>query len=533
MMMIMMVPLRKKLCTNIVAVHHHSIAMKSSRRVSIPIRTVVTASDRTVHSFGATFHSPPQQSMFLRVLVVSPKVRHGNFMMIRHQHTVVYAVGEGWTGALGTGRIDQMVLGHNDDDNDPYDASYRRNTTPSTTGSEQQRASWWTIFSTKPSTTPVILYDTSSSLSSSSSEGKSNDTTSKRFVSCAVGWGHTALIIEESTMKNHNSNNHRTDAMDKNIPTGTSNNSEDGVKWVPTQQPTPTQTTPNSTTNTQLLLTGRPHEFASLLRLQRLPRTIRNWMTYHTYNTIRRANMLEQDYDDNTTNNTTPTSPNNNTPPPKYAISFNPIDIIGHTLTFLSKIFGNPKTDPDWGAARDQSYLIVPTSIPLPFDTTTTTSTTTTTATATTTTTTKNDSTNTTNGNLPLQSDPSLPPTIDPTMIVTHDVPVNVTCTAGVTAITTAQGYIYTFGLNGIGQCGIGDPSNNVWSPSRVTGLSREFSAAGYRATALPQSFPIQQTCLGLQRTLDFFLFLLLFISFLLLLKCHFLLFTLTVLYFL
>jgi Regulator of chromosome condensation (RCC1) repeat len=318
---------------------------------------------------------------------------------IRNQHTVVYAVGEGWTGALGTGRIDQSILGQSDDDD--YQSIQDSNCK-----------------------VPVLLYDTSAT----------NEEFSQRLLSCSVGWGHTALIVEETA-----------------TPTVA-----DGSESMDNDR------SETSTTSTKLLLTGRPHEFASLLRLQRLPRMIRNFMTYHTYNTIRRANIIE----------TSEELKNNDT------ISLNPIDMIGNTLTFLSKLFGNPQKDPDWNAARDQSYLIVPTSIPLPFDTTRTSS-----------------------SSLIQFTTDNLPNVTDPRAVIPNDIPVHVTCNAGTTAITTEKGYVYTFGLNGIGQCGTGDLCNNVWIPSRVTGLSREFSATGYRATTLPQSYAIQQTCLGLQRT--------------------------------
>jgi Regulator of chromosome condensation (RCC1) repeat len=367
---------------------------------------------------------------------------------------VVYAIGEGWTGALGSGRIDQIILGHNDED---ITNTQQQSTTTGSTDSNvssSKKSSWWSTFATKPSHSPVVLYDTST-------ERNNDTTTSKRLVSCAVGWGHTALIIEESITTNiktstATSSDNLLDAPPESVDNPVAATTSDVRVALPTQQTT--------FTNTQLLLTGRPHEFVSLLRLQRLPRTVRNWMTYHTYNTIRRANILERETNEH----------QNNT------ISLNPIDMIGQTLTFLTKIFGNPKKDPDWDAARDQSYLIVLTMIPLPFDSTTMVATTGSTTTADTTT---------------------LPATIDPTTPVLNDVPMDVVCTAGVTAVTTARGYVYTFGLNGIGQCGTGDPCNNVWIPSRVTGLSRQFSGAGYRATSLPQSYEIQQVCLGLQRT--------------------------------
>jgi Regulator of chromosome condensation (RCC1) repeat len=356
----------------------------------------------------------------------------------RHHHTVVYAIGEGWTGALGTGRIDQKIVGHGDNDDVLVQSSSSSSSLPS----------WWSLsssFATDTSNIPVILYDTSSASSSSSTESSVNSspTSSKRLISCAVGWGHTALIVEETT------------------PTTAETGS----------------TIPTHTTNTQLFMTGRPHEFSSLLRLQRLPSTIRNWMAYHTYNTVRRANLLDRE----TTSNTNTT-----------IISLNPIDMIGRTLTFLSKLFGNPETDPDWNVARDQSYMIVPTNIPLPFDTTkTVTATPSPSSSASTTTTSINDA--------------LLPSSTTDSNETNYDVPVHVACSAGLSALTTQQGYVYTLGLNGAGQCGIGDPCNNVWTPARVSGLSRQFSVGGgYRATSLVQSHMIQQTCLGLQRTIQY-----------------------------
>jgi hypothetical protein len=351
----------------------------------------------------------------------------------RHHHTVVYAIGEGWTGALGTGRIDQKIVGHGDNDEVLVQSS---------SSSSSLLPSWWSLsssFATNTSNIPVVLYDTSASSSPSSSFTESS-VNSKRLISCAVGWGHTALIIEETAT----------------AETGS--------------------TIPTHTTNTELFMTGRPHEFSSLLRLQRLPSTIRNWMAYHTYNTVRRANLMDRE----TTSNTNTT-----------IISLNPIDMIGRTLTFLSKLFGNPETDPDWDVARDQSYMIVPTNIPLPFETTKTVTTPSSSS--------ANTATTSTNDALLPSS------TIDPNE-TNNDVPVHVACSAGLSALTTQQGYVYTLGLNGAGQCGVGDPCNNVWIPTRVSGLSRQFSVGGgYRATSLVQSHMIQQTCLGLQRKMQFF----------------------------
>jgi hypothetical protein len=75
--------------------------------------------------------------------------------------------------------------------------------------------------------------------------------------------------------------------------------------------------------------------------------------------------------------------------------------------------------------------------------------------------------------------------------------PVALACSAGFSAYLTNQGYLYTFGLNGYGQCGIGVASNNVWQPRRVTGLCSDFANAP--RAQMEQSYPITQVALGLQ----------------------------------
>jgi alpha-tubulin suppressor-like RCC1 family protein len=227
--------------------------------------------------------------------------------------STVYAIGEGWTGALGTGRLDQKIRGHEDHISDEADM-------------------------------PVEMYSTE-----------------RNIQSCAVGWGHTALVVDN-----------------------------------------------------KLYLTGRPHEFSALLRLQRLPAWLRYYavrQTYHTTNGIIDRSM-------------------------------NPIDLIGRAVTSLSEMFGSEQ---DWDSARKQSYLASLTEIPM--------------------------------------KEPAAA----------------VSCSAGFSAVTTTSGAVYTFGLNGMGQCGIGYTSNNVWTPSAVVGLSSEF-ATGKRVD-LEQSYPITSAVLGLQRT--------------------------------
>jgi hypothetical protein len=92
----------------------------------------------------------------------------------------------------------------------------------------------------------------------------------------------------------------------------------------------------------------------------------------------------------------------------------------------------------------------------------------------------------------------SMLPTLQPVPLPDDDIPVQVACSAGLTAVIGASGTLYTFGLNGFGQCGIGESTNNVWAPTPVTGLSTEFAADGPRSE-MPQKHAITSVALGLQ----------------------------------
>ena len=78
--------------------------------------------------------------------------------------------------------------------------------------------------------------------------------------------------------------------------------------------------------------------------------------------------------------------------------------------------------------------------------------------------------------------------------------PIAVACSAGFSAFITQDGHLYAFGLNGYGQCGSGYTVNNIWHPTRVTGLSSEF--ANVPRAQMEQSFPITQVELGLQHAI-------------------------------
>jgi len=78
-----------------------------------------------------------------------------------------------------------------------------------------------------------------------------------------------------------------------------------------------------------------------------------------------------------------------------------------------------------------------------------------------------------------------------------EDSVVSMSLSAGFSSFVTASGKLYTIGLNGFGQCGIGRTSSNIWTPFQVTGLSAEFAAKPRQE--IDQSHPIESSRLGLQ----------------------------------
>lgn len=94
----------------------------------------------------------------------------------------------------------------------------------------------------------------------------------------------------------------------------------------------------------------------------------------------------------------------------------------------------------------------------------------------------------------------SILPSFTEIKLPNDEIPKEVVCSAGFTCVLTERGRLYSFGLNGFGQCGIGRSSNNVWTPDIVAGLTSEF-AVRPRAE-MDQSHPIQSVRLGLQHAL-------------------------------
>jgi Regulator of chromosome condensation (RCC1) repeat len=252
----------------------------------------------------------------------------------------VYGVGEGWTGALGTGRLDERVIGHFDEDE----------------GSEHSHG-----------VLPTKMF-----------EGD--------VLSCSLGWGHTALITSAASSRG---------------------------------------------CHDQILITGRPHEFSSLLRLHRLPKMLRDYSVRQTI--INTSSEIED-----------------------TKSNLNPVTLMGRFVTMLSEAWA-PDVE-DWENARRQSGMIEFT---------------------------------------PMDLFPAINPNADEK---THEeIPIEIACSAGFSAVRTQTGSIHTFGLNGYGQCGTGYACNNVWKPEIVPGLSSE-SARGTRSES-EEFFPITKISLGLQRT--------------------------------
>lgn len=92
---------------------------------------------------------------------------------------------------------------------------------------------------------------------------------------------------------------------------------------------------------------------------------------------------------------------------------------------------------------------------------------------------------------------------LSPVELPHGEIPVIVKCSAGLTAVLSSSGRVYTFGLNAYGQCGVGFTSNNVWKPQRVVGL--EFDPSDLNETNTDKTNKrcvIDSVELGLQHAL-------------------------------
>jgi alpha-tubulin suppressor-like RCC1 family protein len=385
----------------------------------------------------------------------------------RRRRRAVYAVGDGWTGALGTGRVDQCIPGH---------------------FVQEEMMEY-----TETSQEPICVYEFE------------DDKDTNHFVS--TGWGHSALVDHY-----------------------------------------------------RLFLCGRPHEFSALMRLRKFPRRLRHYLARLTMSTLWPTSFatttpppllssspslqplsfpsspeqpllpLSTTADTSSSSpvpappvglltmdsdiSTTPMATDSGVPtslsslPPWY----HPTVLVNRCVTWLADLFESPQQRRDSHLGRQVSFLVWWTEFPI-FAVREEASTLSPATSAIT----------TSNHHLTVTDQPLSPPR-EPwharlvkheirtrldrlvqeeqdTDIVTDSEAVRVTsvvCGAGTTAVLDDQGRLYMFGLNAYGQCGVGHASNNVWRPTRVTGLSTEFSSGRTRAD-LSQSHAIQQVALGLQ----------------------------------
>jgi Regulator of chromosome condensation (RCC1) repeat len=200
-------------------------------------------------------------------------------------------------------------------------------------------------------------------------------------------------------------------------------------------------TTGNNSSNgrNHLFLAGRPHEFSSLLRLYRLPKILRDYAVRHTYKAT-----TDHEYNGN---------------------ALNPVETLGAIVNWLSDTL-TPEVQ-DWDYARRLSSIPSFVNIEVNLE------------------------------QFPSTSTGSQQQSFDD---IVNDNISEVYCSAGFTVIRTNLGSLYAFGLNGLGQCGIGYTSNNVWKPTRVVGLCLSSDTGNVDDLETDQMFPIVSVALGLQR---------------------------------
>lgn len=274
----------------------------------------------------------------------------------------VYTIGNGWTGALGTGSLDSFAAGHNDDDD---------------------------------------VLGTATGTASPSHPFKIHD---GPVTAAAAGWGHTAFVVDGHVM-----------------------------------------------------LCGRPHDFANLLRLKRMPKICRDYVNRYTLKfTSRNTNM---------------NNPHNNQDAPVAGVEPAAISLVEKVIDFLLNDTSSYATNNTTSEQRQSnsmkrnSIFVTPTMIPLPDGH-------------------KVGQTTTKHTDLQVVNSKSL------------------CASAGLTAVISEQGHVCTWGVNTFGQCGVGDTATtNVWTPTHVRTLSNQVSDHPNAVSSEPlgHDYPITQVSLGLQ----------------------------------
>lgn len=240
-----------------------------------------------------------------------------------------------------------------------------------------------------------------------------NDTHNSPIVEdISAGWGHTGIITSTSTSPSTHLSN-------------------------------PSNSLPMSS----LQLTGRPHELSTLLRLKRLPVTMRDFAIQRTWRHTQltpRSNDMEGKSENQLWGGEFMTFV---------------LNTLGHTSDFDDAIRGSIMPGlTEFNLVPHSSY-----------------------------------------GD---EEPPTPTPTPSTTVVDVPESPAKIVTSAGLTAALSQDGNLYTLGLNTYGQCGVGKINNNVWSFSSVMGMSSQFSnSSGGRGT-LTQEFPVTDVALGLQHGL-------------------------------
>jgi Regulator of chromosome condensation (RCC1) repeat len=143
----------------------------------------------------------------------------------------VYTVGHGWTGALGTGRLDQEISGHFDEEEDLHENA-------------------------QSGTLPIKIYDGT-------------------IKSCSVGWAHTGIVVEPGY------------EYDDNYATMTNHNQYAGTVSSVAQYNNEHDLTLRAKRQNHVLVTGRAQDFQNLFRLQRLPKFARDYAVKQALQTAR------------------------------------------------------------------------------------------------------------------------------------------------------------------------------------------------------------------------------------------------------
>jgi alpha-tubulin suppressor-like RCC1 family protein len=284
----------------------------------------------------------------------------------------VMVMGHGWTGALGTGRLDQYIAGHDDADYYYYEDHYNDDHEDDPSSSSSSSSSNHML--------PVTIYDSKDTTGQRPSSGSSSIRSSSIRMA-RPGWGHTVVVTHDH----------------------------------------------------KVLLTGRAHDFQNLLRLHRMP----EW--------LRRQIAKSQQQQQTSQASSSSSSSSSRSYMDRLLDVFLQNDGASggeSSAATRSSSSSDWMMQRDWQVAADMSLLTSLTEISDKY-------------------------------------------------VSSSEPIVAVACSAGLTALVSGSsrsssnnsgdsggGFVYTFGINSFGQCGVGILSSNVWQPTRVVTTSRQIQKA-------------------------------------------------------